>query len=126
MMREAQGLVLAPSLEAFFQALILEPDVRIKAVGVDRVFECARAPSYAARQARQEVFGDMGKDAVDDLVCFSGAGSVRRGSIVEKLEKPKVVRVEKSDDVSDIERAAVEKVSAKLNMWCFHRGKVRK
>jgi hypothetical protein len=49
MMREAQGLVLAPSLEAFLQALILEPDVRIKAVGVNRVFERARVPSDATR-----------------------------------------------------------------------------
>jgi hypothetical protein len=68
----------------------------------------------------------MGKDAVDDLVRFAGAWSARLACVVEKLEKPKIVRVEKSDDVSDIERAAVEKVSAKLDMGCFHRGKVRK
>lgn len=121
MMRVAQGLVLAPSLEAFFERFVLEPELRIKAVVVDGVFECDRMQSDATRQARQEVFGDTEEDTIDDLFRIDPSRSAC--GFVIKLRKPKVIRIEKLNDVSGIERAAVEKVSAKLKKCGFHRWK---
>ena len=83
MMREAQGLVLAPSLEAFFERFVLEPELRIKAVVVDGVFECTRMQSDATRQARQEVFGNMREDVIDNLLRLDASRSAR-GFVIEK------------------------------------------
>jgi hypothetical protein len=83
MMRIAQRLVLAPSLEAFFQPLILEPELRIKAVVVNRVFERDRMQSDATRQARQEVFGNMREDVLDNLLRLDASRSAR-GFVIEK------------------------------------------
>lgn len=104
----AVGLMPQPDLEPTLQLGVLEPEVRVKVVGEDRVIGGRKPGGTAFDLTGQELRGHGLEGSVDQVVDVQSAVADEVAPVVQQVSAVQVVVIEQGQQDVGIELAAVK------------------